>query len=88
MPTIISSRKLREERTGEFEHEITRPPNPDDWFRTRIIISEDKVEVYVNEMQTATLIIDRLSSTESYKIGIWTGHNSSGRFRNMILYTK
>lgn len=81
-------RKLREERTGEFESEITDPPDPDDWFRAKINISEKKVEVYVNEISEPVLKIDRLTTAKSQKIGIWTGHNSSGRFRNMVLRTK
>ena len=78
-------RKLRDERTGEFEDEIANPPNPDNWFKVIININEEKVEVYVNEISEPVLIVDRLTSTESKKIGIWTGYGSSGRFRNLIL---
>ena len=77
--------KLRKERTGEFEHEIASPPNPDDWFKARIKITDEKVEVYVNEISTPVLTIDRLTSTKSKKIALWIGHGSSGRFRNLIL---
>lgn len=35
-------RKLRDERTGEFEGEITIPPNPDDWFKVKINIDDKK----------------------------------------------
>lgn len=77
--------KLREERTGEFEGEIATPPNPDDWFKVIIDIEEEKVEVYVNELSDPVLIVDRLTSSKSEKIGIWTGFGSSGRFRNLIL---
>ncbi len=78
-------RKLRGERTGEFEDEVTTPPNPNDWFRVIININEEKVEVYVNELAEPVLIVDRLTSTKSKKIGIWTGFGSSGRFKNLIL---
>jgi len=78
-------RKLRDERTGEFEDEIANPPNPENWFKVIININEEKVEVYVNEISEPVLIVDRLTSTESKKIGIWTGYGSSGRFRNLIL---
>ncbi len=78
-------RKLRDERTGEFEDEIATPPNPDDWFKVIISINEEKVEVYVNELSEPVLIVDRLTSTKSKKIGIWTGFGSSGRFKNLIL---
>jgi len=78
-------RKLREERTSEFESEIAIPPNPDDWFKAIIKISEEKVEVYVNDITKPVLIVDRLTSAKSTRIGIWTGFGSSGRFRNLIL---
>lgn len=78
-------RKLRKERTGEFENEIKMPPNPDDWFKAIIHIEEKKVKVYINEVSEPILVIDRLTSTTSKTIGIWTGFGSSGRFRNLIL---
>lgn len=78
-------KKLRAERTGEFESEIETPPNPDDWFKVVININEEKVEVYVNELSEPVLVIDRLILPKSKKIGIWTGFGSSGRFRNLIL---
>jgi len=77
--------KLREERTGEFENEIGVPPDPDDWFRARIEVSEKSVQVFVNDIPEPVLKIARLTSTESGKIGLWTGHGSSGRFRNLVV---
>lgn len=76
-------RKLRQERTGEFENEILTPPNPDDWFKAKIIINNETVRVFVNESKIAALEINRLSTPKSKKIGLWTGFNSSGRFRNL-----
>lgn len=78
-------RKLRYERTGEFEDKISGPPNPDDWFKAIIRITDNKVEVYINEISEPVLSVDRLTSTKSNKIGIWTGFGSSGRFRNLVL---
>jgi hypothetical protein len=76
---------LRENRTGEFEDEIFTPPDPDDWFKARIEISEKSVQVYVNDIDEPVLKVDRLATPESDKIGLWTGHGSSGRFRNLVL---
>jgi len=76
---------LRENRTGEFENEISTPPDPDDWFKARIEMSEKSVQVYVNDINEPVLKIDRLTGTESGKIGLWTGHGSSGRYRNLKL---
>ncbi len=78
-------RKLREERTGEFENEIAIPPDPDDWFNAIIKVSEKQVEVYVNKIPEPVLKVERLTGTASKKIGLWTGFNSSGRYRNLVL---
>ncbi len=77
--------KLREERTGQFENEIAIPPDPDEWFRARIEISEKIVQVYVNDIAEPVLKVDRLDTSKSKKIGLWTGNGSSGRFRNLVL---
>lgn len=81
-------RKLREERTGEFENEISNPPNPDDWFKVIININEEKIEVSVNDISEPILIVDRLTSTKSNEIALWTGYGSSGRFRNLVIRTE
>ncbi len=81
-------RKLREERTGEFENEISVPPNPDAWFKASIKITDKRVEVYVDEIAEPVLSVDRLTSIKSNKIGIWTGFGSSGRYKNLVLRTE
>lgn len=78
-------KKLRAERTGEFENEIMSPPNPDNWFKARIHITEKEIAVFVNERSEPVLTFDRLTTTTSNKIGLWTGFGSSGRFRNLVL---
>jgi hypothetical protein len=80
--------KLRNERTGEFEDEILNPPNPDEWFKAIIVINKNKIKVYINEIAEPVLSFDRLTSTKSGKIGVWTGFGSSGRFRNLVLRTE
>ena len=74
---------LRETRTGEFENEIIDPPNPDDWFRAKIIVEEDKVRVFVNDATQPSLEVDRLDTHKSDQIAIWTGFNSAGWFRSL-----
>ena len=78
-------RKLRSKRTGEFENGIEDPPNPDEWFKVKIEINEKKVTVFVNEIRKPVLIIDRLTTPKSKRIGLWTGYGSSRKFRNLIL---
>lgn len=80
--------KLREERTGEFENEIVPPPDPDKWFKAKIVVSEKEVQVYVNDLPESVLEVDRLAKPGSHKIGLWTGNGSSGRYRNLKLTEK
>ncbi len=80
-------RRLRESRTGEFENEIETPPNPDDWFRVRLEIEDDRVRAYVNGSDKASLEVERLTSHKSDQIGLWTGFNSAGKFRNLRIST-
>jgi len=77
--------KLREERTGEFENEISIPPDPDGWFNATIKVFEKSVEVYVNEIAEPVLKVERLTNSKSMKIGLWAGNGSSGRYRNLVL---
>lgn len=74
---------LREKRTMEFENEIPDPPDPDQWFKARMVVSEKSVEVYIEELTEPVLVVERLAETHSKKIGLWTGNGSSGRFRNL-----
>lgn len=78
-------RVLRETRTGQFENRIENPPNPDDWFHARIVIESDRVVVYVDGADEPSLQVERLSSQQSDIIGLWTGFNSAGSFRNLKL---
>lgn len=78
--------KLREERTMEFENEIPAPPDPDDWFKTIIKVSEKHVEVYLDKVTEPVLKVERLAGFKSDKIGLWVGNGSSGRFRNLNIH--
>ncbi|MDX1315171.1 MAG: hypothetical protein R3356_06690 [Eudoraea sp.] len=78
-------RKLRTERTGQFENEINSPPDPDNWFQATLHITGEKVSVYVNDEKEPSLVVSRLAKPESSTIGMWTGFNSSGRFKNLGL---
>ncbi len=80
--------KLRNERTGEFEAELKTPPQPDNWFKATIAVTDTKVLVYLNDEEAPFLEVERLTKTTSDKIGLWTGFGSSGRFKNLVLSAK
>lgn len=76
-------RFLRTNYEGQYESEYPRQPSPDDWFRVQVKIDDKKVYVYDKETNTELLSIERLSPQVSNKIGLWTGFNSKGEFRNL-----
>jgi hypothetical protein len=75
--------KLRSERTGEFEAEISAPPDPDDWFTAIIKVTPDRVMAFLKDRSDPILNVPRLTATTSDKIGVWVGFGSSGRFDNL-----
>jgi hypothetical protein len=77
--------KLRAEHPGKYEQAVTPVPDPNAWFRARIVIASPKVSVFVNDSQQPSLVVTQLSSRSKGKIGYWVGNNSSGEFANLRL---
>ena len=81
-------RKLRETRTDEFENKLQSPPDPDDWFDIRIVVTEKEVKVFVNKETQPSLEIERLTSGTSDRLALWTGFGSKGAYRNLTITHK
>lgn len=78
-------RYLRTNYEGQFESEYPRQPMPDEWFAVRVKVDDEKVYVYDQETNTELLSIERLTKQVSNRIGLWTGFNSKGEFRKLII---
>ena len=78
-----SWRMLRSSSPGVYEAEISTPPDPDDWFHTRIEVDEQQVSVFVNDIATPVLQVESLGGRKEGKIGLWVGSNSLGTFSNL-----
>ncbi len=76
-------RFLRTNYEGQFESEYPRQPLPDEWFGVRVKIDGKKVYVYDQETNTELLSVERLTKQTSDRIGLWTGFDSKGEFRNL-----
>ncbi len=76
-------RFLRTNYEGQFESEYPRQPLPDEWFGVQVKIDDKKVYVYDQKTNTELLSIERLTKQVSDRIGLWTGFNSKGEFRNL-----
>jgi hypothetical protein len=77
--------KLRAEHPGKYEQAVNPVPDPNAWFRARIVIASPKVSVYVNDSKQPSLVVTQLSNRSKGKLGYWVGNNSGGDFANLRL---
>ncbi len=64
-------KRLRDERTGEYEKGIEPAPDGDEWFHAKIEIQKPKIKVYVNGAETPSLVVNELSDRKGGSVGIW-----------------
>jgi len=77
--------KLRTERPGQFEKAIEPPPDPNGWFHARIVLANSKVEVYVNNAATPSLVVDDLGKHKNGGVALWAGNGSDGAFASLTI---
>lgn len=80
--------KLRADSPGKYEQPVSPVPDPDGWFRARIVIEGQKVSVFVNDSTTPTLTVTTLSERRGGLVGLWVGNGSSGDFAELTLIPK
>jgi hypothetical protein len=80
--------KLRADSPGKYEQPVSPVPDPDGWFRARLVVDEKKVSVFVNDAETPTLVVTRLNERRGGMVGLWVGNGSSGDFANLKLSPK
>jgi len=77
--------RLREEQTDVYENALVDPPDPDDFFSARIVISKPEVRVYVGDDTEPSLVVYELTDRTGGRIGLWMGNNSAGSFAELII---
>jgi hypothetical protein len=75
--------KLRAESPGKYEKPVNPVPDPNGWFRARIVIASPKVSVFVDGAKEPCLVIDQLSDRKTGRVGLWLGNMSGGDFANL-----
>lgn len=80
--------KLRADSPGKYEQPVAPVPDPDGWFRARIVIEGQKVSVFVNDATTPTLTVTTLNERRGGMVGLWVGNGSSGDFAELTLTAK
>ena len=74
--------KLRQAHPGKFESAVTPTPEPNEWFRARIEVSDKQVRVFVNGAKEPTLTVSRLASGAARPIGLFIDVDD-GLFANL-----
>ena len=75
--------RLRAERPGQFEQAIDAPPDPNGWFRARIVLAGGRVEVYVNGAPGPSLSVADLGQARSGGVALFVGNGSDGAFADL-----
>jgi hypothetical protein len=76
---------LRETFPGKYENALVNNIDPDNWFHVRMVVTNSRITVYVNNNSNASLWVQPLSNLISGKLGFWTGNNSGGDFANLVV---
>ncbi len=77
--------QLRQDHPNVYENSLLNPPNPDDFFRARIVITNREIRVYVEHDTEPSLVVTRLKDPTSGRVGLWMGNNSGGSFAELVL---
>jgi glyoxylase-like metal-dependent hydrolase (beta-lactamase superfamily II) len=75
--------RLRSERPGQFEQPIDPPPDPNGWFRARIVLAGGRVEVYVDGAAKPSLSVEDLGAAKSGGVALFVGNGSDGAFAGL-----
>jgi len=77
--------RLREEHTGVYENTIANPPDPNEFFRARIVVAKPEVRVYVGDATEPCLVVNELTDRVGGRVGVWVGNGSDGSFANLVV---
>jgi hypothetical protein len=74
--------KLRAEHPGQYEKPVKPVPDPNAWFRARVVVASPKVSVFVDDATEPCLTVNQLSDRRKGLVGVWVGNTSGGDFAN------
>jgi hypothetical protein len=75
--------KLREQFPEEFERPVQASVAPTDWVALRVVVQAKTVQVFAGGASTPTLEARKLGTLDKGMVGLWTGNNSDGDFKNV-----
>ena len=80
---VFTWKKLREQRNAVFEKEILNPPDPNEWFTMRIDIDNMTIKAFINNSETASLVVEKLTARVIGRLGVFVGDSSGGDFKRV-----
>ena len=75
--------KLRADTPGKYEQPVKPVPDPNSWFRARVVVASPKVSVFVDDGKDPCLVVEQLSSRKTGLVGLWVGNTAGGEFANL-----
>ncbi|HEV2479745.1 MAG TPA: hypothetical protein VGS79_08765 [Puia sp.] len=63
-------------------------PNANDWFHVKIVVTADKVKVFVNGSAVQSLEVTPIVHRPGRKIGYWVGNGSGGDWKDLHITAK
>jgi hypothetical protein len=84
LPTYTWDR-LRADHPGQYEAAVHPVPDPNEWFRARIVVAGATVRVFVADAQSPSLVVDTLNGRTTGLVGLWVGNTSNGDFANLTI---
>jgi hypothetical protein len=76
-------RTLREKFPHKFESAIDPSPDPNSWVRMKVIVEGATVSIYINGNKEPSLVVDKVTSLHSGRIGFYVADTSGGDFANL-----
>jgi hypothetical protein len=75
--------RLRKEFPEEFENPVDASVAPTDWVPLRVVVKGKTIEIYVGAVKSPTLEVRKLGQNDRGMVGLWTGNNSDGDFKDL-----
>jgi hypothetical protein len=74
---------LRKNFPSEFENPVDPSVGPTDWNPLRVVVTGQRVLVYVGAVKSPALDVRKLGSLDRGQVGLWVGNGSDGDFSNL-----
>lgn len=87
-PPAFGWEKLRQEHPNVYENAVSPAPDPNEWFHVRIVVTEQRISVFVNGASDASLVVTPLVHRAGRMLGYWVGNGSEGDWKNLHIVTQ